>query len=126
MTEKESEAEMRKSRCLARRCDTSILLPPPHPSSPTPVPNSSLSNAQSTPKKKKQKGQVRETEITELECWQIQSGQRRTGNGTDHKLHTAYQLSSPGCATRAIQKSLTKMLELSGKKSQGHGPLAKK
>ena len=87
MTEKESEAEMR-SRCLARRCDTSILLHPPHPSSPTPVPTSSLSNAQSTPKKKKQKGQVREIEITELECWQIQSGQRRTGNGTDRKLHT--------------------------------------
>ena len=87
MTEKESEAEMR-SRCLARRCDTSILLHPPHPSSPTPVPTSSLSNAQSTPKKKKQKGQVREIEITKLECWQIQSGQRRTGNGTDHKLHT--------------------------------------
>ena len=43
--------------------------------------------------------------------------------------HTTYQLSSPSCSTRAIQKSLTlseKCLTIFWKKSQKHGPLAEK
>ena len=43
--------------------------------------------------------------------------------------HTTYQLSSPSCSTRAIQKSLTlkeKYLRVLWKKSQENGPLAEK
>jgi len=43
--------------------------------------------------------------------------------------HTTYQLSSPSCSTRAIQKSLTlneKYLRVFWKKSQEHGQLAEK
>ena len=45
-----------------------------------------------------------------------------------HAAHTTYQLSSPSCSTRAIQKSLTlnkKIFEFSGKKS-GESSLAEK
>ena len=44
-------------------------------------------------------------------------------------VHTTYQLSSPSCSTRAIQKSLTlneKYLKVFWKKSQENGPLAEK
>ena len=43
--------------------------------------------------------------------------------------HTTYQLSSPSCSTRAIQKSLTlneKYLTVFWKQSQENGPLAEK
>ena len=43
--------------------------------------------------------------------------------------HTTYQLSSPSCSTRAIQKSLTlneKYLRVFWKKGQENGPLAEK
>ena len=43
--------------------------------------------------------------------------------------HTTYQLSSPSCSTRAIQKSLTlneKYLRVFWKQSQENGPLAEK
>ena len=43
--------------------------------------------------------------------------------------HTTYQLSSPSCSTRAMQKSLTlneKYLRVFWKKSLENGPLAEK
>ena len=58
----------------------------------------------------------------------VRSEARRERN-RPQAAHTAYQLSSPSCATRAIQKSLTlnqKCLRTFWKKSQGNGPLATK
>ena len=84
MAEKESEAEMRRSRRLTHRREASILRQPPHP---YPVPHSCLlplcPAPMLSPSLKQRKVQASGIGNIGPESWQIRSGPKHTENMVD-------------------------------------------